>query len=100
MDKPDRSAAPDVLPGALSPRGPAAGETATMADFVLGERVRVRATPDTVFLAGRTGTVVSICRAADSTVTAYRIRLDVDPADQPLALFATFRADQLEAETA
>ena len=47
-----------------------------MADFQVGDRVRVLATPGTALDAGRAGTVVRVSRPPDGAVYAHHVGVD------------------------
>ena len=64
-----------------------------MADFQVGDRVRVLVTPGTPSHAGVAGEVVRVGRTPDGVVFAYDVRLDGDP-----KVYVLFRPHELEPE--
>ena len=70
-----------------------------MADFQVGDRVRVRATPGTASYAGRKGIVAWVSRAVAGAVYAYHVRFDGSLPGVLGDLRAAFRAHELGPET-
>lgn len=71
-----------------------------MPEFNVGDRVRVRATAETVSDAGRLGTVAWTDCGTDGEVLAYHVRLDGEPTDGiGPTVYISFRPEDLEPET-
>jgi hypothetical protein len=67
-----------------------------MKEFTPGDRVRVRATPETGIDAGKAGAVVGVKRDNAGTAIVYVVRLDDDPANFCAGIDVPFRPDELE----
>jgi hypothetical protein len=69
-----------------------------MAEFKVGDRVRVRDLPAVGFYAGRVGAVVGISRTPDGAVHGYHVKLDGKLPGNRVDVGIAFGPQELEPE--